>query len=222
MKKSEIAEKIKQSGFVPVFNHDDLDTSKRVIKACYDAGLRVFEWTNRSEKAFEVFSELVKYVGSEMPDMSIGVGSIFNGDMAHRYALKGACFVVSPILEPELAERCKQLELLWIPGAGTATEIHQALKWGADIVKIFPGDAAGGPSFIKAVLGPMRKVNLMPTGGVKPERENLEAWFKAGVCCVGMGSKLFSKELVEDEDSSGLVEKIRETLVMIQDVRRKT
>ena len=219
MKKNEIADKIKQSGIVPVFNHDDLDTSKRVVKACYDAGLRVFEWTNRSEKAFEIFSEIVNYVGSEMPDMSIGVGSIFTGDMAHRYALKGAKFVVCPFLDPDIAQRCKQLELLWIPGTGTVTEIHQALKWGADIVKIFPGDSAGGPSFVKAVLGPMRHVNLMPTGGVKPERENLEAWFKAGVCCVGMGSKLFTKELVEDEDPSELVNKIRATLYLIKEVK---
>ncbi len=217
---NEIAEKIKNCGLVPVFNHNDINTSKRVIKACYDAGLRVFEWTNRGAGAFDVFAEIISYVQIEMPDMTIGVGSIFRGDIARRYVSKGAKFIVSPVIDPELSEACKQLRVLWIPGAGTATEIHQADKWGASIIKVFPGGSAGGPGFIKAVLGPMPWVQLMPTGGVSPTKENLTGWFNAGVCCVGMGSKLFTKELVEDQDPNNLVSRITETLEIIQEIRR--
>ena len=220
MKPIEIAERIKQSGVVPVFNHEDSTTAMRVIKACYDAGLRVFEWTNRGGSAFDVFIKANR-VKEEMPEMIMGVGSVFESETARKYVARGAKFVVSPVLDPDLSRTCKQMNILWIPGTGTATEINQASRWGAEIIKVFPGDAAGGPSFVKAVLGPMPNVKLMPTGGVSPSEENLGAWFEAGVCCVGMGSKLFTKELVENEDSSILSEKIKETNIKIQVVRYK-
>ncbi len=217
---NELLEIIKSSGLVPVFNHDDPVTAKRVIRACYDAGLRVFEWTNRGDQAMLIFSRIIHYVKDEMPEMIVGVGSVFNGGTARDYVLLGAMFIVSPVLDPGLSETCKELDVLWIPGAGTATEIYQARKWGASIIKIFPGDAVGGPAFVKAILGPMPDVQLMPTGGVSPTRENLAGWFNAGVCCVGIGSKLFTRELVEDEDSTKLIESIRGALEIIGEIRR--
>ena len=212
-------ELIKSAGLVPVFNHDDPVTAKRVIKACYDAGLRIFEWTNRGGRAFEVFSGIIDIIRDEMPGMIVGAGSVFKGDIARKYIAKGARFIVSPVLDPELAETCKKLDVLWIPGTGTATEIYQADKWGAEIIKVFPGNSAGGPGFIKAVKAPMPWVNLMPTGGVSTDEENLRAWFEAGVCCVGMGSKLFTKDLVENDDPGGLTARIRRVMEVISDVR---
>ncbi len=221
MKPIEIAETLKQSGIVPVFNHDDGTTAIRVITACYDAGLRVFEWTNRGGNAFDVFIRIASHVKEKMPDMIVGVGSVFESETARKYVARGAKFVVSPVLDPDLARTCKQMGVLWIPGTGTTTEINQASKWGAEIIKVFPGNAAGGPSFVKAVLGPMPHVQLMPTGGVSTDKENLSAWFDAGVCCVGIGSKLFTKDLVEDEDAGRLIEEIKQTINKIQDARHK-
>jgi len=218
---TEISDLIKSSGLVPVFNHDEPGTSLKVIKACYDAGLRVFEWTNRGSKAYDVFSQVIDDVREHLPGMVVGAGTIFNEDAARRYIARGARFIVSPVLDPSLAEVCKKLNVLWIPGTGTATEIYQASKWGADIIKVFPGTAVGGPGFIKAVRGPMPWVQLMPTGGVTADEENLRSWFDAGVCCVGMGSKLFTRDVVDDEDTGNLSKRIQETLRKIQDVRDK-
>jgi 2-dehydro-3-deoxyphosphogluconate aldolase/(4S)-4-hydroxy-2-oxoglutarate aldolase len=132
----------------------------------------------------------------------------------------GASFIVSPVLDPDLADTCKELKVLWIPGCGTVTEIHQAQKWGAGIVKIFPGDAVGGPGFVKAVLGPMPWAQIMPTGGVSPDEGNLKAWFTAGVCCVGMGSQLFTKERTGDPDPEKLTSEIRKTIHIIEECRK--
>ena len=201
---------------MPVFNHDDISVSKRVIKASYDAGIRVFEWTNRGASASKVFNELQPFLRDECPDIIMGAGTIFRGDMARRYVALGANFIVSPVLDPELSETCKQLGILWIPGAGTVTEIYQAHKWGADIVKVFPGNSAGGPGFIKAVLAPMPQAQLMPTGGVDITGENLKDWFEAGACCVGIGSRLFKKELLDQQNSGALRDLIATTIHTIK------
>ena len=212
MSVQEVADKIKMGKIVPVFNHEDTETALRVLKACFDGGIRVFEWTHRSENAADIFLKLMAFSKKNFPSMLLGAGSIFDEDTARKYVSLGARFVVSPVLDPELRDTCRQLAVLWIPGAGTLTEIHQAQKWGADIVKIFPGDAVGGPGFVKAIRGPMPWAQIMPTGGVSPDKKNLDAWFEAGVCCVGMGSKLFTKELVNNPDPGPLVKKIQETL----------
>jgi 2-dehydro-3-deoxyphosphogluconate aldolase / (4S)-4-hydroxy-2-oxoglutarate aldolase len=205
-------------GMVPVFNHKDPEIGCRVVQACYDAGLRVFEWTNRGAEAEGLFQVVRKYIETHCDGMLLGAGSVFDGETCRKFHKMGASFIVSPVIEPEMAKTCKELNILWIPGCGTVTEIHQAQKWGASIVKIFPGDAVGGPGFVKAVLGPMPWAQIMPTGGVSPDAENLKGWFDAGVCCVGMGSKLFTKNLLTDE--ALLTHSIKNTLELIQSVRK--
>jgi len=207
------------SGMVPVFNHKDPETGYRVVQACYDAGLRVFEWTNRGEEAARLFKQVKIYAIKHCPGLHLGAGSVFDGETCRQFQSMGASFIVSPVLDPDMAAACKELDLLWIPGCGTITEIHQAQKWGAGIVKIFPGDAVGGPGFVKAVLGPMPWAQIMPTGGVSADPENLKAWFDAGVSCVGMGSKLFTKELITDQPA--LTAAVREVLKLISDIRKK-
>ncbi|MFH0760235.1 MAG: bifunctional 4-hydroxy-2-oxoglutarate aldolase/2-dehydro-3-deoxy-phosphogluconate aldolase [Bacteroidota bacterium] len=216
---NKIVDSIKDAGMVPVFNHKDPETGYRVVQACYDAGLRVFEWTNRGEEAAMLFRMIREYIDKHCPGMILGAGSVFDAETCRKFNSMGAVFIVSPILEPEMALACKELKVPWIPGCGTLTEIHQALKWGATIVKIFPGDSVGGPGFVKAVRGPMPWVQIMPTGGVSPDYENLKAWFSAGVVCVGMGSKLFTKELIADQ--ARLTEKVKNTLEMISDIRKE-
>lgn len=212
-----VNEKIVAGGMVPVFNHRDPEVGCRVVQACYDAGLRVFEWTNRGAEAEGLFKVIKSYIDKNCPDMILGVGSIFDGETCRKFHSMGAGFIVSPVLEPEMARTCKELKIIWIPGCGTATEIHQAIKWGAGIIKIFPGDSAGGPGFVKAVRAPMPWAQIMPTGGVSPDEANLRAWFDAGVCCVGMGSKLFTGEMIADQPR--LTEAVRKVIEIIRLIR---
>ncbi|MFO7616706.1 MAG: bifunctional 4-hydroxy-2-oxoglutarate aldolase/2-dehydro-3-deoxy-phosphogluconate aldolase [Bacteroidales bacterium] len=203
---------IVDSRLVPVFNHKDAATGCRVVQACYDAGLRVFEWTNRGVEAAGLFRVIRDYINRHCPGMALGAGSVFDGPTCREFHGMQADFIVSPILDPEMASVCKELNTLWIPGCGTLTEIHQAQKWGAGIIKIFPGDSIGGPGFVKAIRGPMPWARLMPTGGVSPDYDNLKAWFDAGVVCVGMGSRLFTKELITNSEA------LREAIVRVREV----
>ncbi len=216
--RQDIQKIIIEQGFIPVFNHDDQETAFRVVRACYSAGLRVFEWTNRGPYAIQLFPELLKMVRNDCPGMLLGVGSVVDEATAMRFVAYGIDFLVSPILDPDLANLARKKKLLWIPGCGTATEIHQAQKWGAGLVKVFPGGSLG-PGFVKAVLGPMPWSSIMPTGGVSPDEENLRAWFNAGVACVGMGSKLFTQELIEKEHENQLQNKIRDLSSLIRKIR---
>lgn len=217
--KTEIIQKMRESGMIPVFNHPDLEVCKSVVRACYDGGLRTFEFTKRSESAYDVFVELVKFVRSEMPDMLMGVGSIIDAATTTKFILAGADFIVSPAMIPEMAAVCCQEDILWAPGCGTVTEIVQAQNLGADIVKVFPGTQVGGPGFVKAVLGPLPWSLIMPTGGVSTERENLEGWFGAGVICVGMGSNLFPKEWIKAGEYNKITGLVKNTLSIIKDIR---
>jgi 2-dehydro-3-deoxyphosphogluconate aldolase / (4S)-4-hydroxy-2-oxoglutarate aldolase len=216
----EIKEVIISGGMVPVFNHADQETAFRVVKACYDAGLKVFEWTNRGPEAIVLFRIIKDFIHKNCPGMILGAGSLFDGEACRKFHALGASFIVSPVLEPEMARVCKELDILWIPGCGTVTEIHQAQKWGAEIVKIFPGDAVGGPGFVKALLGPMPWAQVMPTSGVSPDPENLKAWFRSGVCCVGMGSQLFTRERINDQDPESIISEIKKTLKIINECRK--
>ena len=189
----EVANVMKDTGMVPLFYHQDLEVSKKVITACYKGGARLLEFTARGDFAHEVFGELVKYVTKELPQMIMGVGSVTDAASASRFMALGANFIVTPVLREDIALVCNRRKVLWSPGCGSLTEIARAEELGCEIVKLFPGGIYG-PEFVKAVRGPQPWTSIMPTGGVAPTKENLEGWFKAGVTCVGMGSKLIAKE----------------------------
>ncbi len=207
------------TGMVPVFYHADLEVGKQVLRACYEGGVRVFEFTNRGDYAHEIFGALNKYVAQEMPDMLMGVGSVMDAGTAALYIQLGAEFVVSPILSINIAKVCNRRKIGWSPGCGSLSEISYAEELGAEVVKIFPGTQVGGPAFVKAVLGPCPWTSIMPTGGVAPTEENLQAWFEAGVHCVGMGSKLITKEVVANGDYDTLSSTAQEALAIIQRFR---
>ncbi|MDE5421281.1 bifunctional 4-hydroxy-2-oxoglutarate aldolase/2-dehydro-3-deoxy-phosphogluconate aldolase [Ancylomarina sp. DW003] len=194
----EVALKMKETGMIPVFFHKDIDICKDVVKACYDGGARLFEFVNRGDYAHQIFDELNKWAAKECPDMMLGVGSVIDAGTTSLYIQLGTNFVVSPILNAEMAKVCNRRKVAWSPGCGSLTEISYAEELGAEVVKIFPGAQVGGPEFVKAVKGPFPWSSIMPTGGVKPDEENLRAWFNAGVHCVGMGSQL----MVKKEDGS--------------------
>ena len=207
----------REVGLIPVFSHSDLAIAKKVLDVCYQAGIRVFEFTNRRENALEVFAGLAEHA-KQYQNFYIGIGTIFNKDDAERFLEKGAQFVVSPALIPEVAHFANQNELLWVPGCGTVTEIYQAVQLGAKLIKVFPGNVLG-PGFVKSVKAVYPKIPVMPTGGVESSEENLKAWFDAGVHCVGMGSKLFKKEAIESSDNKQLFESVFNTIKTIKKLK---
>lgn len=204
---------------IPVFFHKDIEICKSVMEACYIGGARVFEFTNRGDRAHEVFRELIVWAENELPEMILGVGSIVEAGTTSLYIQLGASFIVSPILNEEMAKVCNRRKISWSPGCGTLSEISKAEELGAEVVKIFPGSSVGGPDFVKAVKGPCPWSSIMPTGGVTPEKENLEKWFKAGVHCVGMGSQLTVKDSSGNFDLSGIENLTRDALKTIKQLR---
>jgi len=216
----EVVLKMKETGMIPVFYHAQPETAQQVLKACYDGGVRVFEFTNRGDFAHEVFAELNKWASKELPDMILGVGSVVDAGTASLYIQLGTNFVVSPVLKEEMAFVCNRRKISWSPGCGSLNDISRAEELGAEIVKIFPGSSVGGPKFVAAVKGPCPWTSIMPTGGVEPTEENLKAWFDAGVTCVGMGSNLFPKEVLAAKDWTKITELCRNVLEIIKKVRK--
>lgn len=211
---------MRRQGVIPVFYHADAELCKEILRASYAAGIRVFEFTNRGDFAHEVFGTLNKWAATELPELMLGVGSVVDAPTAALYIQLGAAFVVSPLLNEEMAPVCNRRKILWAPGCGSLSEIGRAEELGAEIVKIFPGSSVGGPEFVKAVKGPCPWSSIMPTGGVEPTEESLKAWFKAGVTCVGMGSNLFPKKLIEAKDWNAITNTINNIRAIIASVRQ--
>ena len=215
----EVALKMKETGIVPVFYNKDTELCKSVLKACYEGGMRVFEFTNRGDFAHEVFAEINKWAVKETPEMILGVGSVIDSATAALYIQLGANFIVSPLIDEETALFCNRRKIAWSPGCGSVTEINKAHELGAEVVKVFPGSSVGGPDFISGVKGPMPWASIMPTGGVSPDEANLKGWFKAGVHCVGMGSQLFPKDVLENKDWAFITSKCKEALDIVKKLR---
>jgi len=215
----EVALKMKETGMIPVFYHKDAEVCKNVVKACYDGGIRVFEFTNRGDFAHKVFNEINKWAIKACPEMIMGVGSVIDQGTASMYIQIGTNFIVSPLIDEDMAKVCNRRKIAWSPGCGSVTEINRAHELGAEVVKIFPGSSVGGPDFVSGVKGPMPWASIMPTGGVSPDEANLKGWFKAGVHCVGMGSQLFPKEVIESGNYQAITDKCSEALAIIQKLK---
>lgn len=216
----EVASAMKETGMVPLFFSSDLELSKKVLKACYDGGARLMEFTARGDFAHEVFGELTKYAITNLPGMIMGVGSVTDGVAASLYMQLGANFIVTPVLREDIAVVCNRRKVLWSPGCGSLTEISRAEELGCEIIKLFPGSTYG-PGFVKAIKGPQPWTSIMPTGGVNTSEENLSGWFDAGVTCVGMGSQLISKEVLASKDFESLEQTVAKTLALIQKLKKK-
>lgn len=215
----EVASAMKETGMVPLFFSSDLELSKKVLKACYDGGARLMEFTARGDFAYEVFGELTKYANTNLPGMIMGVGSVTDGAAASLYMQLGANFIVTPVLREDIAVVCNRRKVLWSPGCGSLTEISRAEELGCEIVKLFPGSTYG-PGFVKAIKGPQPWTSIMPTGGVNTSEDNLSGWFDAGVTCVGMGSQLISKEVLASQDFESLEQTVAKTLALIQKLKK--
>jgi len=207
------------TGMVPVFYHKDIEVATNVLKACYDGGVRAFEFTNRGDFAQDVFASLVKFAAKECPDMILGIGSIVDPATAALYIQLGANFIVGPLFNPEIARICNRRLIPYSPGCGSVSEIGFAQEAGCDLCKVFPAGNVGGPSFVKNVLGPMPWSLIMVTGAVEPTEENLTAWIKAGVTCVGMGSNLFPPAVMAAKEWGKISELCQQSLNFIQQAR---
>lgn len=217
--KMQVLDAIVSTGMVPVYYNKDVEIAKQVVKACYEGGVRAFEFTNRGDFAHEVFAELIKFAAKECPDLVLGVGSIVDAGTASLYLQLGANFIVGPLFNPEIAKVCNRRLVPYTPGCGSVSEIGFAQEVGCDLCKIFPAGNVGGPSFVKNIKAPIPWSMIMATGAVEPTEENLSAWFKAGVTCVGMGSKLFPKEMIAAGNWEAISTLCRNALATIKKYR---
>lgn len=216
--KQQIVAAIKEAGIVPLFTHENPDDAQQVIEAAYRGGIRVFEFTNRRANSFEVFGHLLG-VAKKYPDLMLGIGTIMDGATAKKFIDAGAHFIISPIVKLEMAKVCNEYNVPWMPGCATLTEIILAKDNGADIIKLFPGSVLG-PGFVSSIMPVVPDLQLMITGGVEPNEKNLSSWFKAGATAVGMGSLLFTKEILAQKDWKLLEQKVAECLSIAKSVRK--
>jgi len=214
----EVVQVMESTGLVPLFYHSDIEISKKIVKACYDGGARLLEFTARGDFAHEIFSELSKYCNAALPEMILGVGSVTDAASASMYMSMGANFIVTPVFREDIAIVCNRRKVLWSPGCGSLTEICRAEELGCEIVKLFPGGIYG-PGMIQAIKGPQPWTKVMPTGGVSTDPDNLKAWFAAGATCVGMGSKLISKTIIANKDYAGLEKNTRAAIDLIKTLK---
>jgi len=204
---------------VPLFYHADYETALGVVRACVEGGARVVEFTNRGPCALEVFRKIESWCSKHLPEAILGIGSVIDGPTAALFTDAGANFIVSPCMDEETLRFCHRHKIPYMPGCGTVTEIHQAEALGVEVCKLFPGEAVGGPGFVKGVLAPRPWSSLMPTGGVSPTEESLKSWFDAGIVCAGMGSKLITKDILATQDFGQLKSKVEDTLKLIQKIK---
>ena len=217
-KKTEIVGLVQQQGLLPLFFYKDAEVSVEVLRALYNAGVRSVEYTNRGEAALENFKRLREVCDDEMKDMFLGVGTIKNADAARKFIDAGADYIISPGLVKQVAKVADRHDMLWVPGCMTPSEIIRAENWGAKLIKLFPGNILG-PSFLSAVKELFPDLLFMPTGGVEVDKENISGWFKAGVCAVGMGSKLITKQSLENRDYGKITELTKQALDIISSVK---
>ncbi|MBN2548067.1 MAG: bifunctional 4-hydroxy-2-oxoglutarate aldolase/2-dehydro-3-deoxy-phosphogluconate aldolase [Anaerolineales bacterium] len=208
-------------GLIPLFYHGDFEVSKQVVMALHTGGGRVIEFTNRGDFAVHVFTELNRYVSKALPEVILGVGSVLDAPTAAMYIAAGANFVVGPMLNPEVARICNRRMIPYLPGCGTVSEISNAHELGVEIIKLFPGESVGGPGFVKAILGPLPWARVMPTGGVDATEESIKGWFKAGVCAVGMGSNLVTRDYVAAGNYAAIADRTAQVLSWIRQARGK-
>lgn len=213
-----IIKRIAEQGVLPLYFHPDPTVSTEVLKALYAAGIRAVEYTNRGEAALENFKLLKETRDRELPELLLGIGTIKRKKEAKAFMKAGADFIIAPGMIEEVAETVHKEEMLWIPGCMTTTEIIRAEDAGAKLVKLFPGNLLG-PSFVSAIKELFPDLLFMPTGGVEVSKENLAGWFKSGVVAVGMGSKLITKEILEKKDYEQLINKTKETIALVNEVR---
>lgn len=214
-----ITDAIVAQGILPLYFNPDETVSIDILRTIYRAGIKAVEYTNRGDAALSNFKKMVEVRNAEMPDLLLGVGTIKNLKHAEDYLAAGADFLVSPGFVKKVAKYAKSKDIFYAPGCMTPSEIIAAENSGIKFIKLFPGNMLG-PEFLSGIKDIFPKLLFMPTGGVDTTRENIEGWFKAGVCAVGMGSKLISKKLMEAKDYSTIETETQKVLALIQSIKK--
>lgn len=217
-KKDAILALIPQQGILPLYFYKDTKVSIEVLKALYSAGIRAVEYTNRGEAALQNFKEMRKVCDTELKGMYLGIGTIKNGEMAQTFIDAGTDYIICPGLVESVAAVADKNKMLWVPGCMTPSEIIRAETLGAKMIKLFPGNILG-PGFLSAIKEIFPGLLFMPTGGVELDKDNIAAWFKAGVCAVGMGSKLITKQLLETGNYAQISQDTEKVLAIIQSIK---
>ena len=210
---------IQSQGIIPLFYHDELSVSVNVVNVLYNAGVRVIEYTNRGITALENFKVLLKIRDERWSELILGIGTIKFVEQAKDFVNAGADFIICPGVITEVAKVVHDAGLLWVPGCMTSTEIIIAEQSGAKLIKLFPGSLLG-PSYISALKEIFPNLMFMPTGGVEVNEENINAWFKTGVVAVGLGSKVISKELMQQKDYITMGNLAKKALQIVQSIKR--
>ena len=216
--KEKVIAAIKEQGLLPLFYHEDAMLSLEIVRVLYKGGVRVFEYTNRGAAALANFKFLKNAVQTEMQDLFLGIGTIKNTQELNDFLAAGADFIVCPVVDLAVGKLTHEAGLLWIPGCMTPTEINIAHQFGAGIIKLFPANVLG-PSYLSSIKELFQGQLFVPTGGVEIDETNIDTWFKAGVCAVGMGSKLISNKILADKDYDTLLSLTKEALTIIKKVK---
>ncbi len=217
--KKEILDQLLAQGILPLFYHNNAAVSIGLLKALYAAGIRSVEYTNRGEAALANFKAMKELCDAEMKEMHLGVGTIKDPAAAKAFIDAGCDYIISPGLVPDVVEMADEHDLLWIPGCMTPTEIIAAESMGAKLVKLFPGNILG-PGYMSAIKELFPHLLFMPTGGVEPTRESIDAWFKAGVCAVGMGSKLVTRAIIDNRQYDLLTAETKKMISVIEGCKK--
>lgn len=218
LKRAEVYRTLTESPLVPVFYNEHAEILKKVISACYEGGVRIFEFTNRGDFALEIFGQIGKWARKECPALVLGAGTVLDAPTAALYIQESVEFIVSPLLNPEVVKICNRRQIACIPGCGSVSEINYAQELGAEFVKIFPGDVLG-PSFVKGIKAPMPWTKIMVTGGVSADEENISQWIHAGADCLGIGSKLFSRDLILNGEWNKIRDSCKKILKTINEIK---
>ncbi|MXV14116.1 bifunctional 4-hydroxy-2-oxoglutarate aldolase/2-dehydro-3-deoxy-phosphogluconate aldolase [Hufsiella ginkgonis] len=218
-KKSILLKLIPEQGILPLYFNKDTETSIELLRALYKAGIRTVEYTNRGEAALNNFAKMKEVCANELEGMYLGVGTIKDTASAQAFIDAGADYIISPGLVEDVAGLAEKLGILWVPGCMTPTEVIKAEQLGAKVIKLFPGNILG-PAFLSAIKDLFPNLLFMPTGGVEVDKDNISGWFKAGVCAVGMGSKLISKDVMENKKYDELITATKDAIAIVQSCRK--
>jgi len=218
-KTQQITDTIIQQGILPLYFNPDETVSVEILRAIYRAGIKAVEYTNRGDEALNNFIRMTVVRNAEMPELLLGVGTIKNLKDAKNYMASGADFLVSPGFVKEVADYAVSKDIFYAPGCMTPSEIIAAENAGIRFIKLFPGNMLGA-EFLTTIKDIFPKLLFMPTGGVDTTKENIEGWFKAGVCAVGMGSKLISKKLMDAKDYPAIEKMTKEVLELIATIKK--
>ncbi len=214
----EVLNAMYEIGLIPLFHHPDPQVAIKVVEACAAGGARVVEFTNRGDFAIDVFKVVKQNFLQADPSIMLGAGSVNDPAIASQFIMYGADFIVSQVLCPDVARVCNRRKIPYSPGCATLTELQTAEELGCELPKIFPGDLLK-PSFIKAIRGPSPWTTVLVTGGVEPTKESITSWIKAGASVLGMGSKLISKEILENKDYQAITQTVSQVIQLIKEAR---